>query len=337
MCMIAGYIGPNGASEILLEMTRKQEGIFGGFSTGIVTVDAGNLRRARVVGSAQTFDEEICKADIPGNIGIAHSRTNDGGGIEWAHPRLDSDSCLASVGVGIGGCFPSRELLLRLADQLVRDDQQFSTRTIDGRKNGILLPDGSTVHGGEIFLHALARRYQVCASLISAVRDLNVRSETIGMYVSSAEPDRIYIVNHNQRLLISKKGQETFLATSRRALPKDFDWEFQISMNTFAVVSASSVHLEQLWQDEPKFYFDTLPGTKERVQSFIEKEQSVTYWDIVSKALDPMFPTDSATRISILGHELIEQLLAEGAIHAETKQVTGLDGQRVPQLVFHAR
>ena len=50
MCNIAGYIGPERAAPILIDMIRKQEGLNGGFFTGIVTVAEDGLHYAKVMG-----------------------------------------------------------------------------------------------------------------------------------------------------------------------------------------------------------------------------------------------------------------------------------------------
>ena len=334
MCMIAAYIGHRSAAEVLLAMTRKQEGIFGGFSTGIGTIHGGRLHRVRVVGSVEQLEREIGSDLLVGNIGIAHSRTDDGGGIEWAQPRFDSEGRVASVGVGIGGCFPSRGSVLRFAEEHLRDGVSYATRTSAPKKNAVQLPDGCSVHGGEVVLEELARRYGGGMSFAEAVRSMDLRSESVGLYLTSSEPDCFYVVNHNQRVVVGRKGGETFLATSRLALPEGLEWSVVIPMNTFAVVREGDVRLEQLWSDEPLFYFEEVPGVRDAVRRFVERERSVTYWNIVSKAIEPLFPGDRATRASMLGHELIEELVGEGVVRVETRAVVGVDGQRVPQFVF---
>ena len=43
MCNIAGYVGNQPAAPILLEMLRKQEGLAGGYYTGIATIHEGKM------------------------------------------------------------------------------------------------------------------------------------------------------------------------------------------------------------------------------------------------------------------------------------------------------
>ena len=55
MCNIAGYIGDESAAPILLEMTERQQGFAGGYSTGIATICDGELYSAKVVGDVSTL------------------------------------------------------------------------------------------------------------------------------------------------------------------------------------------------------------------------------------------------------------------------------------------
>ena len=55
MCNIAGYIGDESAAPILLEMTERQQGFAGGYSTGIATICDGELHSVKVVGDVSTL------------------------------------------------------------------------------------------------------------------------------------------------------------------------------------------------------------------------------------------------------------------------------------------
>ena len=96
MCMIAGYAGPDRAAPILIEMLRKMEYFDGGRSTGIATVHEGKVYTAKINGNLDRFLRETDGADLPGNVGIIHSRTDDNL-ASHAHPFLSDDDKLALV------------------------------------------------------------------------------------------------------------------------------------------------------------------------------------------------------------------------------------------------
>ncbi len=96
MCMIAGYAGPNRAAPILIEMMRRQQYFDGGRSTGIATIHEGKLYTAKFNGNLDRFLEETDGADLPGNVGIMHSRTGDNL-RSHAHPFTSQDEKLAIV------------------------------------------------------------------------------------------------------------------------------------------------------------------------------------------------------------------------------------------------
>ena len=76
MCNIAGYIGTEPAAPILLELIERQEGLAGGFYTGIATIHQGKLHWRKVVGDCARLLGETDAQDLPGTIGLAHSRSN---------------------------------------------------------------------------------------------------------------------------------------------------------------------------------------------------------------------------------------------------------------------
>ena len=78
MCTIAGYVGTKPAAPLLIEMMRKEEGIDSGFYTGIATIHEGKIHYRKVVGDLAQLLKETDAAELPGTIGIIHSRTPGG-------------------------------------------------------------------------------------------------------------------------------------------------------------------------------------------------------------------------------------------------------------------
>ena len=68
MCNIAGYVGTEPAAPLLLEMIERQEGLAGGYYTGIVTLADGRLHCAKVVGDTATLRAAVRDLDLPGTM-----------------------------------------------------------------------------------------------------------------------------------------------------------------------------------------------------------------------------------------------------------------------------
>ena len=90
MCNIAGYAGTRQAAPILLDMIRAQEPYDGDMATGVATIHEGKLYYKKVVGNVETFLKTFDPEELPGTLGIAHTRPGgaaDSTGIPW-HPSF---------------------------------------------------------------------------------------------------------------------------------------------------------------------------------------------------------------------------------------------------------
>ncbi len=74
MCNIAGYSGSKQAAPILLEMLRRQQPYDGDMSTGVATIYEGKLYSKKIVGDVDEFLRTIDLSELPGTIGIVHTR-----------------------------------------------------------------------------------------------------------------------------------------------------------------------------------------------------------------------------------------------------------------------
>lgn len=125
--MIAGYIGRESAAQVLSDMQRRQESIFGGFYSGIATCENGRLYRERTIGSCDILNDAVVKGLLPGTIGIAHSRTNSGGGVSWTQPRLNLLESIATVGNGFLGVLSDPKRISDAAEKILKADLKFQT------------------------------------------------------------------------------------------------------------------------------------------------------------------------------------------------------------------
>jgi len=102
MCGIVGYIGPENATDILLEGLRRLE--YRGYdSAGIAVISDGELNIRRSIGKIINLEGTIHDAPLMGNTGVGHTRwaTHGKPSEENAHPHRDCSGKLVVVHNGI--------------------------------------------------------------------------------------------------------------------------------------------------------------------------------------------------------------------------------------------
>ena len=106
MCVWSAYAGKKEAAPLLLEALKKTEGYWAGYYTGIAVCSSSKeINFAKCVGHTGVWEERFNVADLPGNTGIAHSRTNSGGDDNFAHPYVGTEGIVALVSQGSVGIF----------------------------------------------------------------------------------------------------------------------------------------------------------------------------------------------------------------------------------------
>ncbi len=335
MCMISAYIGESPAASNLIETIRHQESIFGGFYTGISTLDKNLFYRKRTVGSCSAFTSQFNLAELPGSIGIAHSRTNDGGGVEWAQPRYDEKLGIASVGVGIGGVLASNDQTLKLAESLLAEGAVYHTRLKGEKKNGIVLSDNTTIHAAEAWLFAMGRLYNNGKTLLESLREVNLRSESVTLYLTTREPDRIFVANHNSRLLALKTEKGMHLVSSLLGFQEKIIWSIEIPPNTFATVTKNEVITEVLWEDEDRYDFKEPYNLNSIVINYIKDNPGASWTDTLHATTSNIFPEGKASLAFSMFHQAIERLLKDNILKYEIIEVQGVEGQcGIPQMIL---
>ncbi|HET6717295.1 MAG TPA: glutamine--fructose-6-phosphate transaminase (isomerizing), partial [Nitrososphaeraceae archaeon] len=124
MCSIIGYKGNEHASTLLIEGLKKME--YRGYdSVGIATIKSGKLLIRKGVGKVAEVNKSLRLDELPGKLGIGHTRWATHGGIvdSNAHPHLACNSTIAVVHNGI------IENYDELKDELYRSGHKFNSET----------------------------------------------------------------------------------------------------------------------------------------------------------------------------------------------------------------
>ena len=102
MCGIIGYVGDKLVAPILVKGLSRLE--YRGYdSCGFLTVDGNGFHAKKWVGKISQIADKVTSDDLPGNVGMAHTRWATHGGVTEAnaHPHFDCKNNIAVVHNGI--------------------------------------------------------------------------------------------------------------------------------------------------------------------------------------------------------------------------------------------
>ena len=225
MCNMAAYAGKGPAAPALLEMLKNQEGLWGGHFTGISTIHDGKVHTCRVCGDVAELLRKTAAADLPGSIGIAHSRS--AGNIpseNWAHPFPVGDGELAYCANGIAGIFEGKQNYAGVCADLMKSGFDFGSVVNQASPAMPVLPDGRTVHASEVSSRVLYRAYAGgSGDLCTALEQMFgiVPAEIAALALSSREPDRVSALRFNQPLMWACTEESMLLASSAMGFPEN--------------------------------------------------------------------------------------------------------------------
>ena len=98
MCSIIGYYGKNSAAPILVKGLQKME--YRGYdSVGIATKSGNRILLKKGIGKVVEVNNTVKLDDLPGNIGIGHTRWATHGKVteKNAHPHSSNSGKVALV------------------------------------------------------------------------------------------------------------------------------------------------------------------------------------------------------------------------------------------------
>ncbi|HRU04190.1 MAG TPA: hypothetical protein P5137_00275 [Candidatus Brocadiia bacterium] len=226
MCVIAGYAGARQAAPILLEMIERQEGLAGGYYTGVATVESGRLHWRKVVGVTADLRGQTDAEKLPGRVGIAHSRSNSGGGVEWGHPFIACEASLAYVANGSAGVWKDHPSRLEIPRRLAREGHVYHALSPAAIGDYPTLDDGRGVHMSDVMAHlvedALRRTGEPEAAIATAL--LEMPSEIVGLFVAPAHPDAVYGARRNFPACVGMDDDGAYIASSPEGLPCSVRW-----------------------------------------------------------------------------------------------------------------
>lgn len=255
MCGIVGHLGFESTKEILLSGLSELE--YRGYdSAGIAILNNGTFFTSKAVGKLKNLQEKADAINVDGfSVGIGHTRwaTHGKPTEQNAHPHYGTDTYIVHNGI-------------------IENYQELKTK---------LLADGVTFLSQtdtEVFVHLFEQHFQHAAPYEAFQRTLQ---EIHGAYaillISKNFPDTIYFAKQGSPLILGKKEQEIFFASSDAALiGKCSDVHF-FEDGQFGYVTTSELHIETMAAPHIAFQNAKLPtdkisAQKEGFRYFMEKE-----------------------------------------------------------------
>jgi len=230
MCGIVGYIGPQEATDIIVEGLRKLE--YRGYdSAGVAVLDESNKTRIRrAVGKLANLDKVLRENPLHGNAGIGHTRwaTHGRPSEENAHPHHTEGVTVVHNGI--------IENYLELRHQLEALGHKFKSET-----------------DTEIMAHLVAKHSKTAPDFVTAVR--NALAEVKGAYAfviqSEAEPEKIITAKSASPIVLGVGEGEVFVASDIPALlahTRDFIF---MEDGQMAVLSTKGVDITTIAEGTP--------------------------------------------------------------------------------------
>ncbi|MBQ7118968.1 MAG: hypothetical protein IJO09_02030 [Oscillospiraceae bacterium] len=227
MCNIAGYVGKRDAAPIIIEMMRREEGFAGGYYSGLATISDSVIHHRKLTGNLNDLLSKTDAATLPGNVGIIHSRSNSGGGDEFAHPFCrfcDEKATIAYVANGAANFFANRfDECTEIAASLFKDGYSFTSVQDEEIPAYPKLPDGRTVHMSDLMAQLIARYIESGSTHADAINLAyqEMPGEIVGLLLSPNHPDSIAWSRINMPMFVGFASHGAYLASTPYAFPDD--------------------------------------------------------------------------------------------------------------------
>jgi len=229
MCGIIGYVGPKRAVPILLDGLKRLE--YRGYdSAGLAFLQDGRMTIHRSVGKIKELENALWGKDLPGTVGVGHTRwaTHGRPTEENAHPHTDCSGDLVVVHNGI------IENYLALKEKLRAEGHRFKSET-----------------DTEVIAHLIEKHLAAAPDLEAAVRQALV--EVVGAYAIAVlwagAPDRVVGARCSSPLVVGLGESESFLASDIPALLNHTRNVLFLEDEELAVLSAEGVSVTTLQGD----------------------------------------------------------------------------------------
>lgn len=340
MCNIAGYIGTKDAAQVLLDMMKREEGFAGGYYTGLATLDGGRIHYAKLTGDTDKLIAETDAKNLPGKMGIIHSRSKSGGGDEWAHPFVglyNGEPELAYVANGYNGFFETNlEKNNALSEQMLQEGYQMLSRIPENKNKAYpTLSDGSAVHMSDTMCQLIYKNVLSGIKIDRAMEKAfcTMPGEIVGLSVSITQPYAIGWSRINMPMFIAFAPHGAYLASTPHAFPEDAGQPQLLPAFSSGLVFANGFTTSPYAENPAKVAEITAKVTAEGYTEVVKalSEEPKTLGALL-KVVKPLFEEADILQTYPLVYSILYSLKKEGKLEIITETVPGaFDGITAPQ------
>jgi glucosamine 6-phosphate synthetase-like amidotransferase/phosphosugar isomerase protein len=325
-------------------MIRRQEGLDGGYYTGIATIHEGRLYYAKLTGDLQHLLENTDAMNLPGNIGIIHTRTRSGGGDEWAHPFIGKSlgkPAIAYVANGSGGYFNDlKPKFNALADNLFSEGYEMSIGD-PKYKNYNNLADGSPVHMSDLLCQDITRHIDEGISPAEAMGMgfCELPAEIVGLMLATKTPDAITWSRLNMPMNLGFCPHGAYLASSPTAFPEDAEAPIELPACCSGTVTKEGYTVLR-FKNPPAEVPPMDAKMRSEAYLFIEeilKENPISFSDLRKKVYPRFFKDQICPPANLLIYSVLYSLQKEGRLGIHTERVPFRDGLTAPKFSLYIK
>ena len=315
MCSIIGYKGNEHASSVLIEGLKKME--YRGYdSVGIATIESGKLLMRKGVGKVAEVNKSLRLEELPGKLGIGHTRWATHGGIvdSNAHPHLACKSTIAVVHNGIIENFDV------LKDELYRSGHEFKSET-----------------DSEVIAHLLEEYFEITSDIRLSMIFTCKRLVGSFAFVVIFNSSTLCGARYDEPLIVGVGNDDYFLSSDILGFLNYTDRAIFLDNRDIVVINDNDISFfnfdgdrisrritEVAWElgdaDKGKYSHYTLKEIHEQRQTIVksmqqDKKNLEKFCDIVTGAKN-IYITGSGT--SYHSALLAKQIFSKSKIHVET-------------------
>jgi glucosamine--fructose-6-phosphate aminotransferase (isomerizing) len=315
MCSIIGYKGNEHASSVLIEGLKKME--YRGYdSVGIATIESGKLLIRKGVGKVAEVNKSLKLQELPGKLGIGHTRWATHGGIvdSNAHPHL---ACKSTIAVVHNGIIENYDVL---KDELYRSGHEFKSET-----------------DSEVIAHLLEEYFEITSDIRLSMIFTCKRLVGSFAFVAIFNSSTLCGARYDEPLIVGVGNDDYFLSSDILGFLNHTDRAIFLDNRDIVVINDNDISFfnfdgdrisrritQVAWElgdaDKGKYSHYTLKEIHEQRQTIVksmqqDKKNLEKFCDIVSGAKN-IYITGSGT--SYHSALLAKQIFSKSKIHVET-------------------
>ena len=315
MCSIIGYKGNEHASSVLIEGLKKME--YRGYdSVGIATLELGKLLVRKGVGKVAEVNKSLRLEELPGKLGIGHTRWATHGRIvdANAHPHL---ACKSTIAVVHNGIIENYDVL---KDELYRSGHQFKSET-----------------DSEVIAHLLEEYFEITSDIRLSMIFTCKRLVGSFAFVAIFNSSTLCGARYDEPLIVGVGNDDYFLSSDILGFLNYTDRAIFLDNRDIVVINDNDISFfnfdgdrisrritQVAWElgdaDKGKYSHYTLKEIHEQRQTIVksmqqDKKNLEKFCDIVTGAKN-IYITGSGT--SYHSALLAKQIFSKSKIHVET-------------------